>query len=513
MSIFKWEDKFVFNENYLLKYDKKRFELMEYQTHNLFRDVNENDSAEDIYLPIHPMLALLLHFFDGNRSVLQVIEEFSSVTRFNKNYIEEFVKNMIKELYCSKKGKYLKFGDYIFYLPRNLFLKNNNIKIKKKINLDDFMIPKDDLDLDSFRSYIPSDCTLEVNFSCLTDCIYCYADRRKNKKCTIPVERLKEIIKDARDLNMRSFDFSGGEVFLYENWECLVKELLDNGFTPYISTKIPLSEKIINKIKDLGLEGIQFSIDSIDNNELRRLLSVNDDYLTNMIKSIEALDRIGIKIAINSQICAINDNLANVRKMLDFFVNLNNIKSIRLGAAGYSIYKSQENFNRIVPALKIIKKIEELLETYKDKYKNISISFSGYDARVSANYKYEEKEKNFSERARCSGNFYAFIILPDGKVTICEELYNHPRFIIGDLMKQTITEIWNSDKALGLYNFTRDEVREESACKKCEGFDSCHTKKGVCWRNVLIAYGYENWDYPDPRCPKAPQPFNVYWMK
>ncbi len=44
-------------------------------------------------------------------------------------------------------------------------------------------------------------------------------------------------------------------------------------------------------------------------------------------------------------------------------------------------------------------------------------------------------------KPRCSANFYAFVILRDGKVTICEELYLHPKFIIGDLKKQSIMEV------------------------------------------------------------------------
>lgn len=41
--------------------------------------------------------------------------------------------------------------------------------------------------------------------------------------------------------------------------------------------------------------------------------------------------------------------------------------------------------------------------------------------------------------------------MPDGKVTICEELYWHPHFIIGDLKKQTLKEIWNSQKAKDIF--------------------------------------------------------------
>jgi radical SAM protein with 4Fe4S-binding SPASM domain len=486
---------------------------MERFPHNLFKQLMDDDSTEDVYMPFHPMLASMLISFDGRKSNRDVAIEFSRMTGFHRETIESFIKKMITELHEEEKGKYLKFGDYTFYLPKNLLLKNRISKLKRNLTLDDFRIPKNELDVTGNRSYIPTDCHLEINFDCFTDCVYCYADRRNTRSCRMSIEKIKEIIKDAKNLRMRRFDLSGGEVFLYKHWELLLKELIDNGFMPYISTKIPLTETTIKKIKDLGLKGIQISIDSLDNTELKRLLNVNDDYLPNMLKTLKLLDKEGIYIATNTQITNINDNIHRFKDMMEFLVQLEHIKSIRVGVPGFSIYKSQSNFLEIAPSLSEVLKIEELMPLYKERYKNISISFSGYSKGDLLYKTNEEKEKGFKERARCSANFYAFVILPDGKVTICEELYYHPRFQIGDLQKQSIIDVWTSDRALELYRLTGEMKRAESACNRCEKFVECHTIKGVCWRNILIAYGYDNWDFPDPKCPYAPMPKNRYWIE
>ncbi len=97
-------------------------------------------------------------------------------------------------------------------------------------------------------------------------------------------------------------------------------------------------------------------------------------------------------------------------------------------------------------------------------------------------------------------------------MTICEELYWHPAFIIGDLTKQSIMETWNSKRALELYNISKDMVKEESPCKTCDEFDHCRKYKGVCWKEILYAYGYENWDYPDSKCHIARTPFREYYL-
>lgn len=35
-------------------------------------------------------------------------------------------------------------------------------------------------------------------------------------------------------------------------------------------------------------------------------------------------------------------------------------------------------------------------------------------------------------------------------------------FILGDLNKQSIMEMWESEKALSLWNFSKEDVRDES---------------------------------------------------
>ena len=107
----------------------------------------------------------------------------------------------------------------------------------------------------------------------------------------------------------------------------------------------------------------------------------------------------------------------------------------------------------------------------------------------------------------CSALNNHMFILPDGKVTICEQLYWNPHFIIGNIKEQTISEIWNSKRALYLANLDRSTIRDNSNCKCCDLFDKCFSARNRCWVDIVKAYGWENWDYPDPRCKYAPAMF------
>ena len=332
--------------------------------------------------------------------------------------------------------------------------------------------------------------------------------------CRIPIERLKEIIWEAKQLKMRSFDLTGGEIFLYEHWEELLKELIGNDFKPYLSTKYPIGLDIIKKCKDLGLKKIQISIDSIYKERIMQILNVKEDYYHQLLETLKNLDENGFDIYTNTQLTSANSDPAHIETLIDYLLKLKNIKRINFGAAAYSLYKSEDNYLKYKAPFANVKQVESLVNDLKTRHAGrININFSGYsDRNRIINKDAKEKEKNFKERSRCSANFYAFVIMPDGKVTICEELYWHPVFIIGDLNKQSIEEIWNSERALTLYNISQEMIRKESMCKKCEEFEPCHKYKGVCWKEILYAYGYENWDYADPKCFKSMKPHREYYL-
>lgn len=96
-------------------------------------------------------------------------------------------------------------------------------------------------------------------------------------------------------------------------------------------------------------------------------------------------------------------------------------------------------------------------------------------------------------------------ILPDGKVTICEQLYWNKNFLIGDLAKMSISEVWNSPRALYLAHRQQNDYSSDSYCHKCKIFDTCKANLNDCFPNIMKVYGKEHWDYPDPRCDKAPR--------
>jgi radical SAM protein with 4Fe4S-binding SPASM domain len=144
--------------------------------------------------------------------------------------------------------------------------------------------------------------------------------------------------------------------------------------------------------------------------------------------------------------------------------------------------------------------VENQLQWRKELYPQMRITFGGVEPGPGTP---ELREKRWRERPLCTANRQGFAILPDGRTTACEELYDHPWFLLGDLRRQSVMEMWSSPEALALMHPEPSEV-PAGPCRACGLFAECNEAPGRCWRDVLKAYGWNRPYYPDPRCPLAP---------
>jgi radical SAM protein with 4Fe4S-binding SPASM domain len=145
---------------------------------------------------------------------------------------------------------------------------------------------------------------------------------------------------------------------------------------------------------------------------------------------------------------------------------------------------------------------EKELNQIRAEFPHKSLSLSGvYPDPYSGSE--DERSSFFWKRAFCTANQRGAVVLPNGKVTICEELHFHEAFIIGDITEHTLMEVWNSPRALELAHPDQSAV-PDGPCRDCPDFSRCHEGLGRCFRDTLKAYGYEKPYWPDPRCPRAP---------
>lgn len=496
-----YNDIYVLNPDYMMTNDKYRIVLYSKET------VNEYSSKNWISF-LHPVQALIFSFFTYKRSFsenLVLLSERLNLTESQiANLIHPFLENDTPVYVIWRKEK-IRFPKKLL-IPLSKYGKCQDYFFREYT--EDILTCDDNIDIKTSRLYrSPLNLTLMLTNYCITKCRYCYADTNTKINTYLFLDEILALIDNAVKLGIRQINLIGGEVLLYKNWDVILTKLVECDMSPeYISTKYPLTNLMIHKFKSTKFNNpIQVSIDALSSPILEDLLNVSSSYSSNMQKSIKALDESGLKYRIATVLTRKNSKQKDICELYDFLSSLKNITDWRISPISNSLYINELKFNK----LKLSSKEVDELFCYMDKEIVTSSRFPILLNKSIHNrtfYTSENGSESF-DGSYCSALNNHMFILPDGKVTICEQLYWNPHFIIGNIKEQTISEIWNSKRALYLANLDRSTIRDNSNCKCCDLFDKCFSARNRCWVDIVKAYGWENWDYPDPRCKYAPAMF------
>lgn len=450
---------------------------------------------------IHPMQAVILSFFTKNRTLKENIELLSA--RFNTPFTK--IEKLIAPYINNEESFYTEMNGEKIYFPKNVLIENSSLDLNDlSYDFTEADLKCTSLNLSYDRMHkSPQSMTLMLNNRCVTQCKYCYADRKTHYQALTTTEIIN-IINEAQRLKMSFIDLIGGEIFLTKDWQIILKELVSRNLTPnYLSTKIPFTAEIIQKLCDTGYNGIvQISLDTLDEQTLSKIIIHAPGYLQKLKEGIELLQQTGLNIYIDTILTKHNCDRKSLLSMYEYVKNIKNLKRWEIRVPELSIY-TPDSFSEIKG------KREELIDacnyvrTEIVPHAEIQILIS--DKLLHTQFRAGKyTDICFDIHGTCGALQNHCFILPDGKVTLCELLYWHPQFILGNLKEQSIKEIWQSDKAKQLFKMKEDTYRSESTCHTCHAFNDCTERHRKCWVSVIRAYGKQNWDYPDPSCCYAP---------
>lgn len=483
----------VFNHSFRLKHDQKRTYII----------AVSSDSGMS-YLQgwvskIHPIYAMIFSFISLPMDLTDAVKKIAYFLDVNNNDINVLLKTFLE----SKEPFMTEYKGFKSFFPPGIIKETDGTDFAQGIKYDPSQFIYNDIDVQQERCISsPIGLVYMVTNRCATNCLYCYADKKTNPSL-LSIEEVRYFCKDAKENGIPSITLSGGEVFMHPRWYELLKAFIDYGFKPdLISTKVPLTEDTIIKIKELNIK-IQISLDAFDSTTLSKILNVKSDYFEKIKQTILNLDRYGIDFQIATVITNINDEIRNLEYLHVFIKKLKNLTRWEIRIAFRSLY-SRDDFD----TFKVSQQKTEELETWVKSVKINSPVNILWVPNSGKKYRAGKEGSRSFMGSRCSANFSHMVILPDGKVTICEQLYWNPRFIIGNIKNNSISEIWNSPRALYLANIPQSNIREDNVCSDCTLYSKCSAYPNKCYADVLKAYGDDNWDFPDPRCNKAPQFIN-----
>lgn len=500
-------EKYVVNCNYILKNDKKRTYLA-YRYNPSVNSPKYYKSETNFFSYIHPEQAKIFALFNGERTLCEIID----IVADKLHITQEQAKAMMLPFVENEKRLGVTFKDHKFVFPVNFLVSPQEDIPIYTYEPGDFIY--DELDFTNPRIYnFPIDITLMLNTICQVDCVYCYADCRNKMDCRISPEVLEKLIADCRKNDVRSFNLMGGEVLMYKNWRWLVTKMKEYDYDPYISTKIPIGKEVVEEIYALGIRLFQISLDSFDSIVLEKNLNIPDGvkYIRKMKSTLKYFEEMGIKINIHAVITKHNKDIAHLEKYFQELEEFKNIENVQLSVVGDSLYK--EGFQNHKLNDEEIREIANYLKQVRDSGSYaFTIGFSSGESRDVFIEKREHKKESYKKRGLCGANILQVFILPTGDVTICEELMFNPNFILGNINTHDLEYIWKHNQIASL---TKKQQYNGSICGKCKDFIVCRgpeSRKGICWKQVLHAYGDDKWNYPDPKCPYAPLKMNSFFV-
>lgn len=473
---------YIFNLNYKFRNDINRLILVD----------DYKRGGQEFKSFVHPVYAWLINLFDGHTALDEILTTVCNTLSLDLNQ----ARSVIEPLLDNEEELHIRYGGVITTLPPHVITVKHGGQTRTRQD-DGFFASVTNPDHAFLRLKKPMSLLLCPSLRCYTDCIYCYADRKHPHK-ELDASFWANLVRQAHEQDIDRIDVTGGEFFMMRDWQQIAKALVECGYIPEISTKIPLTESTLDDILASGLGCVQFSLDILDAQMAVDTLKVNLSYVEQLKSSIRYADRIGLAVILKPTLSRMTCTKENVRSIIGFADSLKNLRRVVVSTIGYSCYKPRTLYADIRPTMTQVDNLRTLLDDLQTgrNYPVIDDSFT---------YRPHEMQNGdvFADRPYCTANMDGLVILPNGDVTICEELYWHPSFILGNCTTSSLTDIWQSEKAVGLYHLQNSDFPADSACADCKILTQCRTGQGVCWKLVLAAYGMDKPLYPDPRCPQS----------
>lgn len=431
---------------------------------------------------VHPKEAVLLSLFDGDRTVHNVRELWSELSGRSPESATRDV-DAVVGAYTSEDGA---DGSPLVEVDER------NRASVRQYNPMDFVIPEERINLTDPRLRKPYLITFLPTLFCARRCVYCHVRTSPQPEDDpIPRARLEEIFAELRELGVEVLRMSGGDPFARKDLFDVIESAIEEDLVPDMAAKLGLSYYEALRLRDLGVRLVQVDLDSADPTIADRMAGLKGYHLR-VFRVLDSLRRAGLSVRVKTVLTPLT--APAIGRLLDYLGGLGNVMRVRLVSNGGPLFCSRQD-SVLSQADRDL--VEAQARDRRSLYPHMRISLS---LPAPAPGSREEMERRWRERPVCLANRHGFTILPDGRVTACEELYDHPAFLIGDLRRQSVMEMWTSPEARALLHPDQAAV-PDGACKTCGVFAQCNRHPGRCWRDVVQAYGADRPWWPDPRCP------------
>jgi MoaA/NifB/PqqE/SkfB family radical SAM enzyme len=424
---------------------------------------------------MHPTEAVILALFDGQRMIADV------------DRCVEHLFDVEAAIACSMVDKVV--------TSRKEALQEGKTPDGNIYDPGKFVIPADQVDLQTPRLYKPLSLLCHLSDDCMRRCIYCNVQKARTQDLNLlPLARWEQLADECADLEMPCVTFGGGDPFMRPDIEQIIGFFLRRRIHPFVVTKSLIRPDRAHRLAEMGIRRMQISMDA-PVPYLADMLTRSPGFFAEATESIRNLIAAGIIVRVNSVIT--HFNVRQVPRLIDLLLGLG-ISDMTLTQFGRSLYLSdQENADLFLDAGDCQWLEGVYARRTPDERRRVNLGL----AKESSEHSPEQKHVRFPERARCSAGRWALVLRSDGKLMLCDELPVTDSEVVGNLSEESLMEVWRSPHLDELLDPPREKFAG-TVCYDCDDFNQCHQDRGRCVRDALKAYG--QFYGPPPDCPRAP---------
>ena len=329
-------------------------------------------------------------------------------------------------------------------------------------------------------------CPFEINIDiinkCNYNCLFCQSGISHNRdplQKLMNSEEIIHLIKEFADLGGMNIFLTGGEPILRKDLPLFIRK--GNMYNLGMSTSsngINLTNSLIKELYESGLRRIQISVHGPQ--EIHEKITKSKKGTYNIVKKrIVKLVNYNIKVEIAS--VGLNENITSLPILLEDLapLGINTFRVLRF----MPLYHLELIRNR--PKKQLIHKIFPKLHKIARK-NNIDIFFNACPGVITK--KIKDQYHHISPFIHfCKAGKTQMDILPDGSVFPCASFRYHPEFLIGNVTKQSITELWNNPIIKKFKKITPDDYI--GACGRCNEKWSCYSCRAIALDYTNSLYG------------------------
>lgn len=292
--------------------------------------------------------------------------------------------------------------------------------------------------------------------ACNQDCIHCYIP--EHKKIGLSKEKVFELIDEARDLGALNITFTGGEVFVRDDFLEIVEYARKKFLRVFIMSNASLvDEKIAKRLIDLHISGFSTTIFSLKD-EIHDKITQRKGSLRKTLKAIEYLKEGGIDITVKTPLMELNKY---EYKEIEKYAKENGF-----------IFKSTASIFGKVDGDKSPHDLE-IKSDIKTIIKDVD--------RINNEFYLNECESKTS--IPCSAGFSNICINYDGTVWPCNTL----TLMVGNVNETSLADIWKNSKELN--EWRKKAVLKISKCENCSLKAKCTRCPGLAYMEDGDLYG------------------------